>query len=113
MPIYEYECSGCARQFQALVMKIEEEKGLRCPECNGHNLKKLVSRVAYHVSEQDRLNAYDPAAPKSDSFYRDTHNIGLSAKKRAQQLGVDLGSSFESKLEKLRSDPGSVLKDSE
>ena len=113
MPIYEYECCGCERQFQALVMKSEEEKDLVCIGCGSRKLKKLISRVAYHTSEQDRLDAYDPKASKGDSFYRDTRNIGLHAKKRAQQMGVDLGSSFESKLEKLRSDPGSVLKDSE
>jgi putative FmdB family regulatory protein len=113
MPIYEYECCGCEGQFQALVMKNEEEKDLVCPGCGSRKLKRLISRVAYHTSEQDRLDAYDPKAPKGDSFYRDSRNIGLHAKKRAQQMGVDLGSSFESKLEKLRSDPGSVLKDSE
>ena len=75
--------------------------------------KKLISRVAYHVSETDRLAAFDPNAPQSDSFYKDSRNIGLSAKKRVQQMGVDLGSGFESKLEKLRTDPGSVLRDSE
>ncbi len=94
-------------------MKNEEEKGLVCPNCSGRKLKKLISRVAYHVSEQDRLDAYEPSAPKGDAFYRDSRNIGLHAKKRAQKMGVDLGSGFEEKLEKLRTDPGSVIKESE
>lgn len=94
-------------------MKDEEEKSLFCPKCRGRKLKKLISRVAYHVSERDRLQAYDPSAQKSDSFYKDSRNIGLHAKKRAEQMGVDLGSGFEEKLEKLRTDPGSVIKDSE
>jgi len=94
-------------------MKSEEEEHLNCPECGGTSLKKLISRVVYHVSEQDRLASIDPNAPKDDSFYKDSRNIGLSAQKRAQQLGVDLGSSFNEKLEKLRTDPGSVIKDSE
>jgi hypothetical protein len=94
-------------------MKNEEERGLFCPNCRGKKLRKLISRVAYHVSEQDRLDAFDPSTPKSDSFYRDSRNIGLHAKKRAQQMGVELGGGFEDKLEKLRTDPGSVLKDRE
>jgi putative FmdB family regulatory protein len=113
MPIYEYECCSCEAQFQSLIMKNEEEETLVCPKCRGNKLKKLISRVAYHVSERDRLHAYDPSAPKSDSFYRDSRNIGLHAKKRAEQMGVDLGKGFEEKLEKLRTDPGSVIKDSE
>jgi hypothetical protein len=91
----------------------EDEKNVFCPSCGGHSLKKLISRVAYHPSESDRLEAFDPGSRQSDSFYKDTRNIGLAAKKRARELGVDLGSSFEEKVEKLRTDPGSVIKDSE
>ena len=91
----------------------EDEKNLLCPNCDGRNLKRLISKIAYHVSESDRLAAFNPASRHSDSFYKDTRNIGLSAKKRAHEMGVDLGSSFETKLEKLRTDPGSVLRDSE
>ena len=113
MPIFEYACPTCRREFQVLVMKREEEKNLACPACGGHNLKRLISRVSYHQSEKDRLADFDPASSRSDSFYRDSRNIGLHAKKRAQEMGVDLGSGFEEKLEKLRTDPGSVIRDSE
>lgn len=111
MPIYEYECRQCRLQFQQLLKSRAEENDLVCPDCGGQDLKRLISRVAYHVSESDRLGAYDPGAPKDDSFYRDSRNIGLDAKKRAKQMGVDLGSGFEEKLDKLRTDPGSVLKE--
>ncbi|MBW1785953.1 MAG: zinc ribbon domain-containing protein [Deltaproteobacteria bacterium] len=113
MPIYEYECRQCGQRFQQLIMKPEEEKELDCPGCGERKLDRLISRVAYHVSEADRLSTYDPGARQEDSFYRDSRNIGLHAKKQAEKMGVDLGGAFESKLEKLRTDPGSVLKDSE
>ena len=113
MPIYEYQCSKCEIQFQDLIMRKEDEKNLLCPNCGGRKLKRLISRVAYHVSESDRLAAFDPRSQHSDSYYKDTRNIGLAAKKRAQQMGVDLGSSFEEKVDKLRTDPGSVIRDSE
>ncbi|MBN1102270.1 MAG: zinc ribbon domain-containing protein [Deltaproteobacteria bacterium] len=113
MPIYEYECRSCEAIFQSLVMRKEEERRLRCPRCGHPKPKRLISRVAYHVSEEARLDTFNPRASKSDAFYRDTRNIGLHAKKRAREMGVDLGSGFEEKLEKLRSDPGSVIRDSE
>ena len=114
MPIYEYLCLTCQRPFQTLVLSSEEEEQVQCPDCGGKTLKRLISRVVYHASEQDRLAAYDPhKSPKDDAFYKDSRNIGLHAKKRAQQLGVDLGKSFEDKLERLRTDPSSVIKDSE
>ena len=113
MPIYEYQCRNCKRTLQALVMNSEEEKGLKCPNCGGTDLKKLISLVSYHVPEADRLANYDPKAQHSESFYRDSRNIGLHAKWRAKQMGVDLGSKFEEKLDRIRTDPASVIKDSE
>ena len=113
MPIYEYRCRGCGNTFQKLIFHEEEEAHLCCPHCGGREFQRLISRVAYHVSEADRLAEFDPGARRGDSFYKDTRNIGLQAKKRAQEMGVDLGGGFEEKLEKLRTDPGSVIKDSE
>jgi len=113
LPIYEYLCKACGREVQYLILKKGAESTVACPECNGRTLKRLISRVAYHVSEQDRLAAFDPSAPKEDAFYKDTRNIGLHAKKRAQQMGVDLGSGFETKLDRLRADPGKVFDDTE
>lgn len=113
MPIYEYECLDCNTIMQCLVIKKSDQDTISCTKCGSGKLKKLISRVAYHVSESDRLASFEPASPKSESFYRDSRNIGLHAKKRAQQMGVDLGSSFNEKLEKLRTDPGSVLKEND
>ena len=111
MPIYEYQCLTCGNEFQKIILKQEEEKELLCPGCGKQKVKRLISRAAYHVSDGDRLASFDANAKQSDSFYRDSRNIGLSAQKRAQEMGVDLGKGFNDKLEKLRTDPGSVLKD--
>ena len=113
MPIYEYECRACKAVVQALILNIDEEGDLACPKCNGRKLKRLISLAFYHTSESDRLASYDPRAQKEDSFYRDSRNIGLHAKWRAKQMGVDLGKSFEEKLDRIRTDPSSVIKDSE
>ena len=113
MPIYEYECKRCGTISQYLILRRGEEKEIRCRECGSSDIKRIISRVVYHMSEKDRLEAYDPTRPKDDSFYKDTRNIGLHAKKMAQKMGVDLGAGFEEKLDKLRTDPGSVIRDSE
>ena len=113
MPIYEYQCLGCDCEFQKLILKKEEEKELTCPKCGGRDMKRIISKVAYHLSEGDRLSSFDPSARQTDSFYSDTRNIGLSAQKKAQEMGVDLGKGFSEKLERLRTDPGSVFKENE
>ncbi len=113
MPLYEYQCCSCGREFQVLIMKKDQESDIVCPDCGDKTLKKLVSRVAYHVSEKARLASFDSSTRRDDSFYKDPRNIGLSAKKMAEKAGVELGNAFEEKLDKLRSDPGTVLKDYE
>ncbi len=114
MPIYEYECRACGRQFQRLVLNRKEASDPACPGCGGTRVRKLISMTAYHVSERDRIDAYDPkTAARDERFFRDSRNIGLHARKRAREMGVDLGERFETKLEKLRTDPGSILRDGE
>lgn len=109
MPIYEYRCGTCRVEFQKLILKIDEEKALFCPKCKTKNIKKIMSRVAYHSSEDDRLSSFDPNSRQTDGFYKDNRNIGLSAQKRAKSMGVSLGKGFDEKLEKLRTNPGSVF----
>jgi len=54
MPIYEYQCYRCGKEFQSIVLNKIEEEGIYCPECGGNNLKKLISQSIYHISEKDR-----------------------------------------------------------
>jgi hypothetical protein len=70
-------------------------------------LTRLLSRFAYHQTEAARLGDFDTSATRDDSFYRDSRNVGLWAKKRAKEMGVDLGSQFEETVEKARS--GKIL----
>ena len=109
MPIYEYECSACQKIMSFLVFKSSEESALRCKNCESEHLKRIISRCAYHRSESDRMAEYDPGKPRGDEFYKDSRNVGLWAKKRAQQLGADLGPDFDEVVDKARS--GKILED--
>ena len=48
MPIYEYKCRSCAHQFET-IQKFSDDLLTECPECNEHELKKLVSAAAFHL----------------------------------------------------------------
>ena len=110
MPIYEYYCKACGRQQSLLFMKIADvETSPRCQHCKRRRLTRLLSRFAYHQGEAARLSAFDTSAPRDESFYRDSRNVGLWAKKRAKQMGVDLGSQFDETVDKARS--GKILDD--
>lgn len=41
MPMYEYQCKSCMREFEELVFGDEQPT---CPHCHSSNTEKLVSR---------------------------------------------------------------------
>lgn len=44
MPIYEYECLKCRREFEELVFGSSPD--VRCPDCDGAEVKRLLSVTA-------------------------------------------------------------------
>ncbi len=44
MPIYEYHCIECDKNFEYLVFGSEEPE---CPECSGKKVKKLMSACGF------------------------------------------------------------------
>lgn len=103
MPIYEYHCRACGRDQSLLFLSQAETKKVRCKFCASRRLTRVLSRFAYHQGEASRLQDFDTSAPRDESFYRDSRNVGLWAKKRAKEMGVELGSQFEETVEKARS----------
>jgi putative FmdB family regulatory protein len=43
MPIYEYACAECGREFEALV---RSDSTPECPDCHSTELRKLLSVFA-------------------------------------------------------------------
>ncbi len=68
-----------------------------------------MSSFAVVESEASRLRDFDTSKPRDESYYRDSRNVGLWAKKRAQEMGVDLGPRFEETVEKART--GKLIKE--
>ena len=48
MPIYEYRCTACGRQFE-VMQKMSDKPLTKCEECSG-KLEKLISRTAFQLS---------------------------------------------------------------
>ena len=85
----EIDFTGC---FEALIIELADFLNLILPDLNGFTT----------VPDTFWL-----------PFFKDSRNIGLSAKKIAKGMGVDLGNEFEERLDTLRSNPASVIKESE
>ena len=109
MPIYEYECGACERIASHVVLGSKRRSRPVCPHCGSAKTRRVMSSFAVVTTEASRLAEFDTSKPRDESFYRDSRNVGLWAKKRAKQMGVDLGPQFEATVEKARS--GKLIKE--
>ena len=107
MPIYEYRCNRCRREFSELLLKMSDSRPIQCKFCRSKNVVRLVSSFSYHQTEDSRLADLDTSKPRSEGFYRDSRNVGLWTKKRMKELGVDLGPKMDEIVEKGRT--GKIL----
>jgi putative FmdB family regulatory protein len=44
MPIFEYHCAKCDKDFEVLVLGNQK---ITCPRCNGKKVEKLLSAVSF------------------------------------------------------------------
>ena len=51
MPIYEFKCLKCQELIELLVMNQNEEIELKCPNCNGVELERVLSSTSYSMGE--------------------------------------------------------------
>ncbi len=109
MPIYEYRCNQCKKNFSELFLNSKEIKNVKCKYCHSSDLTRLVSSFSVHQTEESRLAGFDTSKPRGDEFYKDSRNVGLWAKKRMKEMGVDLGSKMDEIVEKGRT--GKILEE--
>ena len=41
MPIYEYRCRTCEKDFEELVRSAEAASSVRCPTCGGYKIDRM------------------------------------------------------------------------
>jgi putative FmdB family regulatory protein len=59
MPIFEYSCRDCGRQFEAFVTQARTPA---CPDCEGENLSKMLSRPGMVGAASARSEPSFPAS---------------------------------------------------
>jgi putative FmdB family regulatory protein len=67
MPIFEYRCSGCSREFEQLVRTGDTPA---CPSCGSTSLERLLSMVSMS-SEGTRAASLHKAKQKAKLVQRD------------------------------------------
>ena len=50
MPIYEYHCLGCGKDFEELLLS--KSSAINCPKCHGSKVEKLMSATSFKSSKK-------------------------------------------------------------
>jgi putative FmdB family regulatory protein len=55
MPIYEYQCKKCQKEFECLVLGGEDN--VTCPDCNGKNVQRLMSACRFKSGGEGEMSS--------------------------------------------------------
>lgn len=95
MPIYEYKCLGCGREFSQLVLSAADSQSLACPKCQGRSLERLMSRFRAVRSQESRLERLADPSSMAGLDENDPASVARWAKKMGGELGEDMGEDFD------------------
>lgn len=90
MPIYEYICQDCSRLSSVFVRRIDTPVDPSCQHCGSKSVRRAVSRVAYHKTEQQIMEEYGVPDPSNPDSYKDPRQIGRWVEQRFEQMGMEL-----------------------
>lgn len=102
MPIYEYICQDCSRLSSVFVRRIDTPVDPSCQHCGGKSVRRAVSRVAYHKTEQQIMEEYGVPDPSNPDSYKDPRQIGRWVEQRFEQMGMELPQEARQMIEAAR-----------
>lgn len=114
MPIYEYGCYDCRKRFSLFFRSfaaVEKEPPV-CPLCQGTNLKRLMSKVAFVRSEESRLEDLADPSNLAGLDEDDPKSMARWLRKMGNEVGEDLGDEFNEVVDRLEAgeDPEAIEK---
>lgn len=73
MPLYEYRCENCGKQFEATQSIHFRPEDTVCPHCQGQNATRLLSAFASKIVGDHKpgfkdLKAYEMLHERTDKF---------------------------------------------
>lgn len=113
MPIYEYRCSACGHELEAL-QKLSEAKLLTCPACHADALVKKVSAAGFQLKGSGwyvtdfRNGSKGAAAAKKDAGAGDAKADSTTGDAKGDTAKVDSSKADTSKADTGSSAPGAT-----
>jgi putative FmdB family regulatory protein len=103
MPIYEYYCKACRKTSSFLLLRASEEITPFCKHCKSTDVSRILSRVAVHRSEEQRLESLlDPSA-LGGLDENDPRSVEKIMKRMGSEFGDELGEGFQEEMQEALS----------
>jgi putative FmdB family regulatory protein len=103
MPIYEFVCQDCHRRMSFLIRNISTSFVPNCSSCGNANLSRVISGFSYHKSLKTVWEeSGEPTMHPGDDYYRDPRNIGRWVEKKFQDMGQEIPSQIQDKIQAAR-----------
>jgi len=103
MPIDEFICQNCHRRLAFLVRDISAPFAPKCSSCGNTNLSRAISGFAYHKPLKTVWEESDePTMHSGEDYYKDPRNIGRWVEKKFQDMGQELPSQIQEKIQAAR-----------
>ncbi len=102
MPRYEYGCRDCRKRV--VIYQSYEEYGrvpVRCPECGGENLKRLIGRVRIAHSEDAHLESMADPSRWGDIDENNPRSLARFMRKMGREMGEELPPEFDEVVDRL------------
>jgi putative FmdB family regulatory protein len=64
MPVYAYRCRDCGGVSDAYASISTAPDSIGCEHCQSHATHRIITRVAYHASENTKTARLDPKYDK-------------------------------------------------
>ena len=99
MPLFEYSCSRCGKQFTFLSGVIADNDEAKCPRCGSIELNKLMSRFKRGRSDDARMEAIAEKMESRDMD--DPRDLRRFAREMGRELSAESGEDMSDEIEQM------------
>jgi putative FmdB family regulatory protein len=99
VPLFEYRCRDCSKQFTFLAGVVSSNSDALCPRCGSNQLQKLISRVARGRSDDDRMEAMADRMESRDMD--DPAELRRFAREMGRDMAGDTGEDMTPEIEEM------------
>ncbi len=102
MPVYEFFCPACRKKSIFLVRSAASFQP-KCSTCGSTDVERIISTFAYHRSLSTVYEeSGKPGGFTNPNYYKDPRNIGRWAEKKFRDMGMEMPSEIQKKIQAAR-----------